>query len=80
MATHLFVHFVNDDPIVVEVDEMPNPTDTYIVGTNPELRDGKTPHYIAANVTTILIPWHRVSFVEILPTGEEEQLLTPARD
>jgi hypothetical protein len=73
MANTLLVHIVNEDPIVVDVDELPDPTNQYLLGMNPRYRDGKDVQYLLQEVTTILVPWHRITFIELLPsaTGEE---------
>jgi hypothetical protein len=31
-------------------------------------------------VQTVIIPWHRISFVEVLPSGEEEEIVSPFAD
>lgn len=80
MAHTLLVHIVNEDPVVLDVDDLPNPSDQYLIGMNPRYRDGKDVSYILSEVTTVLFPWHRITFVELLPTGEEEEILTIARE
>ena len=71
MAYSLLLHIANEDPIVIDVDELPDPSDQYVIGMNPRRRDGKDVHYVLPDVTTVLFPWHRISFVELLPSGEE---------
>lgn len=80
MTFSVLVHIVNEDPIIMDVDELPDPTDQYLLGMNPRLRDGKDVHYILNEVTQVLLPWHRISFVEILPSESEERVEHFARD
>ena len=47
---------------------------------NPRRRDGKDLHYIAPEVTMMIIPWWRVNFVEVMPSGEEEEIVAFYRD
>ena len=40
----------------------------------------KTCHYLEANVTTVIWPMTRVNFIEVLPTGEEEEVIGFVRE
>jgi hypothetical protein len=80
MAVTVLVHIVNEDPIVLDVDDLPDPTDQYLIGMNPRYRDGKDVSYVMEDVTTILFPWHRITFVEILPSEEDERIEGIVRD
>jgi hypothetical protein len=75
MAYSILVHIVNEDPIVLDVDELPDPSDQYVFGMNPRYRDGKDVHYILGEVTTILLPWHRITFIELLPSESDEDVV-----
>ncbi|MCM8746681.1 hypothetical protein NET03_09080 [Thermomicrobium sp. CFH 73360] len=79
----VIVHVMNDDPFVAEIDDLPDPRDSYLVLRNPRRRDGKRLPTIADGVTTILYPWHRITFIELLDTERSpagEELLTIFRD
>lgn len=80
MAISLLVHITNEDPIVMDVDELPDPTHEYVVGMNPRYRDGKDVHYILPDVTSVLFPWHRITFIEVLPSADEEDVMGFVRD
>lgn len=67
----LLVHINNADPVKVDVDEMPKPSDNAIVGKNPRERGDREVSWIEEGVTTIILPWWRVTFVEVLPSEEE---------
>jgi hypothetical protein len=34
-------------------------------------RDGKPVAYLAAGVQAVIYPWHRITFLEIMPSEEE---------
>jgi hypothetical protein len=72
MAVTVIVHILNADALVGEVDELPDPTASFIVCTNPRGRDGKPLIYVEREATRILIPWHRISFVETMPSEEDQ--------
>ena len=76
----LLVHVMNDDPLMGEVDNLPNPTDQFLILKNPRRKDGKDLPYIEANVTTIMWPIVRVTFIEVIPSGEEEEIITFVRE
>jgi hypothetical protein len=76
----LLVHIANEDPILGEVEKLPEPTDQSILVKNPRKRDGKDLHYLQANVTEVIWPLNRVSFIEIIPGTEEEEIIGFVRD
>lgn len=76
----VIVHVMNEDPIVCEIDEMPNPKDQTLVINNPRLRDGKDVHYVNEDVTTLVLPWHRINFVQIMPSADAEDVLGFVRE
>ena len=80
MATTVQIHVTNEDPIVAEVEHLPEPTDTLIVASNPRMRDGKDVRYLAQNVTTIILPLSRINFIQVLPSGDEEKVIGFVRD
>ncbi len=79
MPVTLLIHVANEDPVVVEAEELPKPTDTCVMGMHPRRRDNKEVHYILPDVTTVIFPMHRINFIEVMPTGEEEEVFTVFR-
>ncbi len=73
----LLIHVSNEEPIMAEVESLPDPKDTSITCMNPRRRDGKDVHYVLADVQTLIIPWWRINFVQVMPTGEEEDIVSP---
>lgn len=74
------VHIANDDPVVLEVEELPQPGDQFVTGTNPLRRDGKDVSYVMREVNQIIIPWWRINFVQILPGDEQDEVITFVRE
>jgi hypothetical protein len=72
MAQTVLIHITNEDPIMAEMDELPDPTSSYVVCTNPRRRDGKSLHYITAEAVSFIFPWNRITFIEIMPSDEAE--------
>lgn len=80
MPHTVLIHLHNEDPVVGEIEELPTPTDTMLRVMNPRKRDGKDLHYLQNDVTTVFWPWTRISFVELLPTGGEDEIIGFVRE
>jgi hypothetical protein len=80
MAITVLVHLGGEDPIVGEIEELPAPGDASITINNPRRRDGKDLAYVQSNVVTVIWPMHRINFIEVMPTAEEEKLIGFVRE
>lgn len=80
MPFTLHVHLTDTEPFLLEVDDLPGPTDTMIVGKHPRRRDNKSVPFILEEVTTVVFPLTRISFLEVMPSGEEEDIFKPFRE
>ncbi len=76
----VLIHISNEDPIMGEVLSLPETTDQTIKVKNPRRRDGKDLHYLQANVTEVIWPIARVSFIEIIPGDQEDQIIGFVRE
>jgi len=76
----LLIHINNEDPVLGEVDEMPKPGDTLLLVKNPRRKDGKDIHYLDANVVSVFWPMVRILFIEVMPSGEEEEIIGFVRE
>lgn len=76
----ILIHVANEEAILAEVEELPSPSDQAIYCTNPRKRDGKDLHYVLPEVTTIIVPWWRINFIEVMPSGEEEEIVAFYKD
>lgn len=59
------VHIMNEDPIMCDLDSMPDPSDVYVRIRNPRKRDGKSLDLLADDATSFLYPWFRITFIEL---------------
>ncbi len=80
MAFTLLLHIANEDPVVVECERLPEPSDTSILGMHPRRRDNKEVQFILPDVTTVIFPMWRINFIEVLPSGEDEEVFKPFRE
>ena len=76
----ILIHLANDEPILAEVEKLPDVVDQAIYCVNPRKRDGKDLHYVMGEVQTIIVPWWRINFIEIMPSGDEEEIVAFYRD
>lgn len=68
----LLLHVADSEPVKVDVDEMPSPTDVAIVCKNPRDRADKEVTWLDDGVTTVIIPWWRINYIQVLPGAEDE--------
>lgn len=80
MAITVLLHIANEEPTMCELDQMPMPNDTIVIGKNPRRRDGKDMANILPNVTTVIWPMSRMTFIEIVPTDEDEKVISFVRE
>jgi hypothetical protein len=80
MPFTLLLHIANEEPTVVEVEKLPSTSDTMIIGINPRRRDGKDLPNLAPNVMTVMWPVTRMTFIEIMPSSEEEKVVGFVRE
>ncbi len=73
MAHTVIVHLMNEDPLLAETERLPEPGDVSMALSNARRRDGRRPHYLTQGVTDIILPMHRISFVEVVPDEKEEE-------
>jgi len=73
MAITVIVHVASAEPFVAEIDDLPDPLAQILVLTNPRQRNGKPVTYIEADATRVIFPWHRISFLETMPSEEDQE-------
>lgn len=76
----LYVHVEGLETSLLEVEQLPNPTDTILIGRNPRRRDGKDLPHILPEVNTVIIPMNRIVFIEVLSAEEQEEIETFIRE
>ena len=76
----VLIHISNEDPVLGEMDALPSTSDQMVIVKNPRRRDGKDVHYLETNVSTVLWPITRINFIEVMPTGEEDDIISFVRE
>lgn len=80
MAITVLLHIANEDPTMCELDQMPTPSDSIVIGKNPRKRDGKDLANLLPNVTTVIWPMSRMTFIEVVPTDSDDKVISFVRE
>ena len=80
MSSSVIVHIANEEPALDEIEELPKTTDNILVVHNPRKMDGRDLPYLADEVTTMVLPWHRIIFLEIMPSDDADEIIGFVRD
>jgi len=76
----VLLHITNEDPVLGEVEALPSPSDMLVIVKNPRRRDGKDLPYLEANVSTAIWPVTRINFIELIPSLEEDEIISFVRE
>jgi hypothetical protein len=76
----ILIHIMNEDPVMGEIDALPEGQDTVLIVKNPRRRDGKDLSNLEQDVSTVIWPLARINFIEVMPTGEDEEIITSYRE
>lgn len=80
MSNTVIVHIRNAEPMLAEIEDLPQLSDTIIKLSNPRQRDGKDLIFLDHNVVTVYWPWAEISFIEILPGETAEEVVSFIRE
>ena len=80
MAYSVILHISGETSVAGEIEELPKPTDTIILVINPRQKDGKDLHYLDNNVTNVIWPLSKISFIEVLENADEEKIIGFVRE
>ena len=69
----ILVHLANTEPIKVDVDALPTPTDTLLIGKNPRDHIDRDLSWLEEGVRLVILPWWRINYIQVLPTAEEKE-------
>ena len=80
MSSSVIVHIRNAEPMLAEIDELPQLTDVLIKLSNPRQKDGKDLIFLERNVVSVYWPWAEISFLEILRGDTAEEVVSFIRE
>ena len=77
---NVILHIAGEEPVFGEMGELPDVSDTMVKVDHPRKLDGKDLPYLADEVTTVYWPLHRLNFIEIVPSHDEEEIIGFVRE
>ncbi len=67
MRLSVVIQLVDEEPVVGELEGMPDPSSLFVTVHAPKRRDGRAVEYLDSDVDKVLFAWHRISHIQILP-------------
>ncbi len=80
MPHTVLIHILNEEAIVGEIEQIPEPSDQVLIVSNLHYRDGRDVSYILPETDTVVYPWSRIHCLEILPGEEKEEIVSFIRE
>ena len=80
MGMIIIVHVSNEEPFMAEIEALPEPTSQVIIVTNPRRPDGRELHYMSDDATEMILPWHRINFIEVVHSEGREEVESFVRE
>lgn len=77
MAITAIVHLQGEDAFVADMDQLPNPSDQFLMFRNLRRKNGQPVNYVTDGATAFIYSWNRITFIELM--GEVEGVTTPAK-
>ncbi|MGB7340227.1 MAG: hypothetical protein WBC91_15120 [Phototrophicaceae bacterium] len=67
----IVLHIANSEAVKVDVEELPKPSDSCVIGRNPRLKTDKEVDWVDEGVQTIVVPMHRLNYIQVWPSEGE---------
>lgn len=80
MSRTVLIHILNEEAVVGEVEDIPEPTDQVLIVNNVRYRDGRDVTYVLPETKTVVYPWVRIHCLEILPSEADEEVISFIRE
>ncbi len=80
MPYTVLLHILNEDAVIGEIEEMPEPNAQFLTLLSPRLRDGRDVPYFLPETHTAIYPMSRIHSLEIMPTEDDDQIVTFIRE
>ena len=80
MRQPVLINLTKEDQILGEIDQLPNPADQFMIIHKPRQRDGARLAHLEEDVPTILVPWHQIATVQLLPGSGIDEVIGFVRE
>ena len=68
MIKNVVIHLINEQPLLADIEALPQPSDVAFVCTNLRTMNGTRPVFVDKSESTFVFPYAHIRFVEV-PTG-----------
>lgn len=69
----VMVHLSGSEPVKLDIEELPKPNDTILIGKNPRDNVDREVHWVDENVRMVILPWWRINYVQVLPSQDDQE-------
>jgi hypothetical protein len=59
------LHLIGEQPLLVDLESLPQPSDGVLVCTNVRTTGGQRPSFVGASDSTFVVPYHNIRFLEL---------------
>jgi hypothetical protein len=80
MAHTVLIHLLNEEPIVAEMERLPEPSDQVLIVSNVRRRDGREVAFLLPEAGLVVFPWSRIQCVEVMTAEGEEEIVSFIRE
>ena len=80
MQQTVLLQMTDEELILGEIDQLPNPADQFMIIHMPRQRDGTKIAHLQENVPIILVPWHQIAYVQLLPGSGIDEVIGFVRE
>jgi len=75
MPYEVILHLHNEDPVLAEMDSLPDPAHQCVFVVNPRRRDGRSLHYVTEGARSFIFPWSRITFIEVMDSDDDQEVV-----
>lgn len=80
MAHTVLIHLLNDEPVLAEMDRLPEAADQVMIVTGVRRMDGQEVAFLQPSAGTVIFPWARIQCVEVMGAGAEDEIVSFIRE
>ncbi len=80
MAHTVLIHLLNEEPVVAEMERLPEPSDQVLIASNVRRRDGREVPFLLPEAGLVIFPYSRIQCVEVMTTEGEEEIVSFIRE
>jgi hypothetical protein len=73
MAIRAILHIAGEEAILCEIEAVPQPSDNFVTVYNPTRKDGKPIPTLDDNVSSVIYPWTKVTYVELFEERNQRE-------